>query len=342
MQDLLARRIQLTPRPQNDTVLPLEVAMLGHCPGRVRPERLLALGDALNAIRQAGYGERLSQIEMNPDSASLYHLPLPLHSASEFHDIFPDAGRKRTIYRSSLAGNLAWLAPCVDDFFANGGHRLWVVVIPEEEAQQGFFASEHTDLTDPSTLTGIATLMTVPAIGAVCLPDLERLQIPARLPDIPRVRLDNPEPTFLPCTQSLDDDHRERRSEREMALDDLPEPLHFQKLLREILHWLTRYRPDMQCLLTLPLAYANEVDSPDADPAALEKDLISAVRTGIGPVAAFKHVHVVKQLPKTRSGKILRKTIRLIVDGEPWETPATLDDPAGLDAIAEACEKVGA
>ncbi|MEC8523314.1 MAG: hypothetical protein VXZ24_03600 [Pseudomonadota bacterium] len=270
MQDLLARRIQLTPRPQNDTVLPLEVAMLGHCPGRVRPERLLALGDALNTIRQAGYGERLSQIEINPDSASLYHLPLPLHSASEFHDIFPDAGRKRTIYRSSLAGNLAWLAPCVDDFFANGGHRLWVVVIPEEEAQQGFFASEHTDLTDPSTLTGIATLMTVPAIGAVCLPDLERLQIPARLPDIPRVRLDNPEPTFLPCTQSLDDDHRERRSEREMALDDLPEPLHFQKLLREILHWLTRYRPDMQCLLTLPLAYANEVDSPDADPAALE------------------------------------------------------------------------
>ena len=92
----------------------------------------------------------------------------------------------------------------------------------------------------------------------------------------------------------------------------------------------------------IPVGFVVLKSGVEADPAALEKDLIAAVRTGIGPVAAFKHVHVVKQLPKTRSGKILRKTIRLIVDGEPWETPATLDDPAGLDAIAEACEKVGA
>ena len=80
MQDLLARRIQLTPRPQNDSALPLEVAMLGHCPGRVRPERLLALKDALAAIRQAGFGEVIDQILTNPAIASLYHLPLPLHS----------------------------------------------------------------------------------------------------------------------------------------------------------------------------------------------------------------------------------------------------------------------
>lgn len=270
MQDLLARPIQLTPRPQNDSALPLEVAMLGHCPGRVRPERLLALKDALAAIRQAGFGEIIDQILTNPASASLYHLPLPLHSASEFHDIFPDAAIAPAQYRSSLAGSLAWLAPCVEDFFANGGHRLWIVVIPEEESQQGFFAAESTDLTDTSTLRGIATLLAVPSVGSICLPDLERLQIPARLPDVPRVRLDNPEPAFLPCSQSLDDDHRERRNTSEMALDDLPEPIEFQRVLREILHWLTRYRPDIQCLLTLPLAYANEIDSPDADPEALE------------------------------------------------------------------------
>ena len=54
----------------------------------------------------------------------------------------------------------------------------------------------------------------------------------------------------------------------------------------------------------------------------------------IGPVAAFKTVMVVKRLPKTRSGKILRATMRAIADGESWKMPATIDDPAVLDEIA--------
>ncbi len=69
----------------------------------------------------------------------------------------------------------------------------------------------------------------------------------------------------------------------------------------------------------------------------LIKELVAKVRDTIGPVAAFKRVHIVSKLPKTRSGKILRKTIRQIIDGEDWVTPATLDDPAGLDSIAAAC-----
>ena len=67
----------------------------------------------------------------------------------------------------------------------------------------------------------------------------------------------------------------------------------------------------------------------------LKKELVTRVRETIGPVAAFKKVHIVSKLPKTRSGKILRKTIRQIFDGENWEPPATLDDPAGLDAIIQ-------
>ena len=90
----------------------------------------------------------------------------------------------------------------------------------------------------------------------------------------------------------------------------------------------------------LPVGFVVLKSGVDVDPTSLEKELIAAVRTGIGPVAAFKHVHVVDRLPKTRSGKILRKTIRMIVDAEPYETPATLDDPAGLDAIKEACIQV--
>ena len=57
------------------------------------------------------------------------------------------------------------------------------------------------------------------------------------------------------------------------------------------------------------------------------------MREEIGPVAAFKTVMTVKRLPKTRSGKILRGTMRQIADGETWKMPATIDDPAILDEI---------
>ncbi len=57
------------------------------------------------------------------------------------------------------------------------------------------------------------------------------------------------------------------------------------------------------------------------------------MREEIGPVAAFKTVMTVKRLPKTRSGKILRGTMRQIADGEQWRMPATIDDPAILDEI---------
>ena len=59
------------------------------------------------------------------------------------------------------------------------------------------------------------------------------------------------------------------------------------------------------------------------------------VRDKIGPVAAFKIVIVVKRLPKTRSGKILRGTIRKIADKEDYKMPATIDDPKILDEITQ-------
>ena len=71
----------------------------------------------------------------------------------------------------------------------------------------------------------------------------------------------------------------------------------------------------------------------------IEKEVVSLVREKIGPVAAFKKVCTVKRLPKTRSGKILRVTIRSIADGEDYKVPATIDDPAILDEIAEALKR---
>ncbi|HET7157083.1 MAG TPA: propionyl-CoA synthetase [Hyphomicrobiaceae bacterium] len=68
-------------------------------------------------------------------------------------------------------------------------------------------------------------------------------------------------------------------------------------------------------------------------PSEIESEVVKLVREEIGPVAAFKTVMVVKRLPKTRSGKILRGTMRQIADGETWKMPATIDDPVILDEI---------
>ncbi|MGH0031204.1 MAG: propionyl-CoA synthetase [Myxococcota bacterium] len=77
------------------------------------------------------------------------------------------------------------------------------------------------------------------------------------------------------------------------------------------------------------------------DEAELEQELVALVRERIGPVAAFKQALVVERLPKTRSGKVLRGTLRRIADGEPWRTPPTIDDPAILDEIRAGLRRRG-
>jgi propionyl-CoA synthetase len=67
--------------------------------------------------------------------------------------------------------------------------------------------------------------------------------------------------------------------------------------------------------------------------AALRDELVAAVRRDIGPVAAFRDVSIVAGLPKTRSGKILRRTMRGIADGRDEPVPSTIEDPAVLDAL---------
>ena len=70
-------------------------------------------------------------------------------------------------------------------------------------------------------------------------------------------------------------------------------------------------------------------------------EVVQLVRDRIGPVASFKTAVVVDRLPKTRSGKILRGTMRRIADGEEYATPATIEDPAVLDEMHEALGSIG-
>jgi len=71
------------------------------------------------------------------------------------------------------------------------------------------------------------------------------------------------------------------------------------------------------------------------------KEVIALVRNKIGPVASFKTAMVVKRLPKTRSGKILRGTMRAIADKKDYKIPATIDDYTTLDEIEESLGKIG-
>jgi propionyl-CoA synthetase len=79
----------------------------------------------------------------------------------------------------------------------------------------------------------------------------------------------------------------------------------------------------------------------ETDHEDIKKALVKMVRDQIGPIACFRDVAVVKRLPKTRSGKILRATIRKIADGQEYKTPSTIDDPTVLDEIEESLKTIG-
>ncbi len=92
-----------------------------------------------------------------------------------------------------------------------------------------------------------------------------------------------------------------------------------------------------QVPLGLVVLKAGSGETPEAVAAAL----VAMVRERIGPVAALREVRVVPRLPKTRSGKILRGSIRRIADGEDPQAPPTIDDPAALAEVAAALRREG-
>jgi len=79
----------------------------------------------------------------------------------------------------------------------------------------------------------------------------------------------------------------------------------------------------------------------DRDAATIVAELVQRMRERLGPVAAFKQAAIVKRLPKTRSGKVLRGTLRRIADSEPWKLPATIEDPSVLDEITPVLHDLG-
>lgn len=91
----------------------------------------------------------------------------------------------------------------------------------------------------------------------------------------------------------------------------------------------------------VPLGMVLLKDGADIDESALEAELIAMVRDAIGPVASFKQAIVVPRLPKTRSGKILRKVLRQMVSEETVNVPSTIDDPQAIDDVKQSMRRKG-
>jgi propionyl-CoA synthetase len=89
------------------------------------------------------------------------------------------------------------------------------------------------------------------------------------------------------------------------------------------------------------VATHKDVAGAERDEGELQQELVKMIREEIGAIACFKQSVIVKQLPKTRSGKILRGTMRKIADGKEYSVPSTIDDPAILGAIEEALKRIG-
>ncbi len=91
----------------------------------------------------------------------------------------------------------------------------------------------------------------------------------------------------------------------------------------------------------LPVGFLVLKAGVERDPAEIVRETVALVRERVGPVAVFKQAVVVGRLPKTRSGKILRGTMRSIADGKDYKTPATIEDPVVLEEISTALKTIG-
>ena len=263
---LANNRIEIDARPTPPAQTVLEVVMVGHCPGIAQWQRLATDELLLTKISSLGFARECARLRelaagataISQDDAllALYDLPLPFHSFGQYQSLFPGAFDTDTTYQSVIGGKRAWLPLAVQDFFENssGSHnlKLWIIRVDENRKQSAFLPTPGANMIEPETLGAFERALLITRAGILALPDLERLQIPAHLEDIPRLRIENPEPVFLPCGTEVDDGHRERRNAYEIPA--MPEPLPSRDIVIPIARAMAKHRPDMQCLLSVALA----------------------------------------------------------------------------------------
>lgn len=275
-------RVELEARPALPRDPVLDVVLLGHCPGRWNGARVGRDQAMLEAIRQLGLAEDVRRVENETRAGgnpALTRIPLPLRSFGQFQDLFPDAFDTAAEAPGRITGDRVWLPYAVQDFFeatsqvARDALRLWIVPVPEAEGVEAFLPRPGADPLEPSTLGALERALLIRRAGILAMPDLERLLIPADLPDIPALRITNSVPTFVPCTASVEDPRERRTSEAVPRY--VAQPSAFS-VLGALGRTLERLRPDMLCLMTVPLAALSGSQQAVPDP-----DLLKAVAEAI-------------------------------------------------------------
>jgi len=349
---LADRRIALDARPAPARPAPLEVVMLGHCPpeGPARWDRVARDEPMLAEIAALGFTGEVARLRAwqrgtslpapqpglsDDELRALQHLPLPIRSLGHYQTLFPQAFSAPTAQASRLAGNTAWLPWAVQDFFDGNepGYEetrtLWVLRVPESAGVAGFLPQVRPDLAAPAGLGAFDRALAVPRAGLLLLPDLERLQVPARLPDVPRLRLPNPEPVFLPLGSASDDGHRERRLATEMPTADVSPDL--AASLAPIARTLARRRPDLMCLMSVPFAVqaAGELPAPAAPWLALAQQA-----AGLGDALRqvqwlYPYLRGPGRPLVSASGMVAGLQARVAQRFGPWRSAAARALPAG-------------
>ncbi|MEH6443777.1 MAG: hypothetical protein V7784_07765 [Oceanospirillaceae bacterium] len=261
---------------QDDTA---QMIMLGHCPGAVDLAYLFNTPPIVAQIAQLGFEKRLAvinnvlkaalkaRLEGNVEEEQdhrhwLYGLPIPIYSLQQFQKIFTHT-QEPTLYQTALAGDQAWLPLAVEDFFqaptetANieTNHKLWIVSVDQNLAQAGFLPQLGDDVLDSDNRgfhSSLHNALSVQSAALMAMPDLERLQISSMLRKIPRMRLANIAPQFLPCSFDYQDNHRERRYFK--VTPTQPAPFHFTDIVVPVLQKIAALRADIHWIYSMPFA----------------------------------------------------------------------------------------
>lgn len=260
-------RVSLLPETRLHRDPVFDVVMIGHPDKDADLDYLFSNTAMLNDIRAAGYSEALDELARQRMQANgnaryhpLYNLPVPLRSLDEFNRLFSIEKilSENTRYVSRLGGNYTWLPSAIADFFQIDvmqiPRRLWIIAVDELLGADAFLtpdaAGYPTSRFDSDSETyALLRALDLPSAGILCLPDFERLHIPQALKHIPKLRLVNPAPAFLPCGTNTDDGI----SERGPVLRERPDDsVYFAERLQKLLRVIASYRPDLSLLIAFP------------------------------------------------------------------------------------------
>ncbi len=225
----------------------------------------------------------------------LQGLPIPLRSLEEFQQLFPSLETlpANLKFISRLGGNYPWLPLAIADFFQAQvmqlPRRLWIIAVPQELGSAVFMTPDaavapasnaqlDTPLKSKSSAQQLDELLQrqpallrvldLPNLGLLCLPDFERLHIPPSLTHIPRLRIANPLPAFLPCSSNTDDGVSETS---EVGTEEPDESVLFVLHLQRLLRLIARFRRDVNLLLAFPFDVNRNAEVPRHSLLAIEQ-----------------------------------------------------------------------